>query len=80
MSPDEKRAMIKRDHPELNITQQCKLVRLSRSAFYYAPAGIDAETLSMMKDIDRIFTKYRSRLVWPLWRGLSVVCYAACAA
>ena len=58
MSLDKKRAMIKRDHPELSINQQCKLVRLSRSAFYYTPVGVDAGTLAMMKEIDRVFTKY----------------------
>lgn len=58
MSPDMKRAMIKRDHPELSISQQCKLVRLSRSAFYYTPVGINADTLAMMKEIDRVFTRY----------------------
>ncbi len=50
--------MIRRDHPNLSISQQCKLVQLSRSAFYYTPEGIDAATLSMMKEIDRVFTKY----------------------
>jgi len=38
MSPERKRAMIKRDHPQLSISQPCKLVRLSRSAFYYTPS------------------------------------------
>ena len=50
--------MIKSDHPDLSITQQCKLVRLSRSAFYYTPVGIDVHTLAMMKEIDRVFTTY----------------------
>lgn len=50
--------MIKRDHPQLSISHQCKLVRLSRSAFYYTPVGIDADTLAVMKEIDRVFTKY----------------------
>lgn len=58
MSPAKKRAMIERDHPELSISQQCKLVRLSRSAFYYTSVGINADTLAMMKEIDRFFTKY----------------------
>ena len=58
MSPGKKRAMIKRDHPALSISQQCKLVRLSRSAFYYTPVGINAETLALMKEIDRVFAKY----------------------
>lgn len=51
-------AMIKRDHPDLSIAQQCKLVRLSWSAFYYTPVGICADTLAMMKESDRVFTKY----------------------
>ena len=58
MSPAKKRSMIQRDHPDLSISQQCKLVRLSRSAFYYTPVGIDTDTLAMMKEIDRVFTKY----------------------
>ena len=58
MSPDKKRAMIRREHPDLSIGQHCKLVKLSRSAFCYMPVGIDAARLSMMKEIDRVFTKY----------------------
>jgi putative transposase len=49
--------MIKQDHPELRIGQQCKLVRLSRSAFYDTPVGIDANTLAVMKEIDQVFTR-----------------------
>ncbi len=49
MSPQKKRAMIKWDHPELSMSQQCKLVRMSRSAFYYTPVGVGADTLAMMK-------------------------------
>ena len=44
MSPEKKRTMIKRDDPQLSISQQCKLVRLSRSAFHYTPVGNDADT------------------------------------
>nr|WP_106404215.1 IS3 family transposase [Thalassovita autumnalis] len=58
VSPAKKRSMVQRDHPKLSISQQCKLVSLSRSAFYYTPVGIDADTLEMMKEIDRVFTKY----------------------
>ena len=58
MSPGKKRSMIRRNHPNLSISQQCKLVSLSRSTFYYTPVGIDAGTLAMMKEIDRVFTKY----------------------
>ena len=58
MSPAKKKAMIRRNHPDLSISQQCKLVNLSRSAFYYTSIGIDAATLALMKQIDRVFTKY----------------------
>ena len=50
--------MIHRDHRELSISQQCRLVKLSRSAFYYKPVGIDAATLTLMKQFDRVFTKF----------------------
>lgn len=39
MSPAEKKNLIRRDHPELGISPQCGLVRLSRSAFCYARSG-----------------------------------------
>ena len=58
VSPGRKRDMIRRDHLKLSVTQQCKLVQLSRSAFCYTPVGIDPATLAMMKEIDRVFTKY----------------------
>ena len=37
-----KKAMIHRDHPGLSISQQCRLVLLARSVFYYVPVGITA--------------------------------------
>lgn len=58
MSPAKKKAMIHCDHPTLSISRQCRLVKLSRSAFYYAPVGTDEATLELMKTIDRVFTKY----------------------
>jgi len=58
MSPTEKKVMINRNHPDLSINHQCKLVKLSRSAFYYAPVGIDSETLAVMTAIDKAFTRY----------------------
>jgi len=52
--------MIRRDHPGLSISQQCRLVKLSRSAFYYAPVGLDAATLALMKAIGRVAKLARS--------------------
>ena len=60
MIPAKKRSMIQRNHPDLSISQQCELVQLSRSAFYYTPVGIDTDSLVLMKKIDRMFTNTRS--------------------
>ncbi|QPC42768.1 IS3 family transposase [Kaustia mangrovi] len=58
MSPAEKKIMICRSHPELSVSQQCRLVKLSRSAFYYEAVGIDDATLAVMTAVDKAFTKY----------------------
>jgi putative transposase len=31
--------MVDPDHPELSVVRQCELVAISRSGFYYRPAG-----------------------------------------
>lgn len=58
MSPSERKAMINRDHTDLSLTKQCKLLKISRSSLYYTPVGVNAETLELMNEIDRVFTKY----------------------
>ena len=58
MSPSERKAMINRDHTDLSLTNQCKLLKISRSSLYYVPVGVNAETLELMNEIDRVFTKY----------------------
>ena len=39
MSRGERKAMIRRDHPGLSLSRQCRLLTISRSSFYYAPKG-----------------------------------------
>ncbi len=58
MSPSERKAMINRDRTDLSLTRQCKLLKISRSSLYYRPVGINAATLELMNEIDRVFTKY----------------------
>ena len=50
--------MIRKDNTKLSLTRQCKLLKISRSSIYYTPVGMNAETLKMMHEIDRVFTKY----------------------
>jgi putative transposase len=50
--------MIRKDSTKLSLTRQCKLLKISRSSIYYTPVGVNAETLALMHEIDRVFTKY----------------------
>ena len=47
--------MIEADHPRLSIQRQCTLVSISRSAFYYQPAGETPLNLELMRLIDEAF-------------------------
>ena len=58
MSPSKRREMIRKENTKLSLTRQCKLLKISRSSIYYTPVGVNAETLKLMHEIDRVFTKY----------------------
>lgn len=47
--------MIEPGHPELSIVRQCELVSISRSGFYYRPAGETPLNLTLMRLIDAQF-------------------------
>ncbi len=47
--------MIDPEHPQLSIVRQCELVSISRSGFYYQPAGETPLSLELMRLIDRQF-------------------------
>ena len=50
--------MIARDHPARSLSRQCRLLSLGRSSLYYTPKGESAETLALMRRIDKLFLKY----------------------
>jgi putative transposase len=58
MSRGERKMMIRREHPELSLSHQCRLLSISRSSFYYAPRRESSETLALMRRIDGLFLKY----------------------
>jgi putative transposase len=58
VSPLKRREMIRKDNTKLSLTRQCKLLKIGRSSIYYTPVGVNAETLKLMHEIDRVFTKY----------------------
>lgn len=55
MSVDRRRAMVEPAHHRLSITAQCRLLRISRSSYYYAPVPETDETLALMTVIDEMF-------------------------
>jgi len=58
MNRGERKATIRRDHPDLSLSRQCRLLSIGRSSFYYAPKGESPENLALMRCIDELFLKY----------------------
>ena len=50
--------MIRRNHPDLSLSRQCRLLSIGRSSFYYAVKGESPENLALMRRIDELFLKY----------------------
>lgn len=42
----------------LSVRRQCELLGISRSAYYYRPAGVSEEDLVCMRRLDEVFTKH----------------------
>jgi putative transposase len=55
MSVERRRLMIEPAHGRLSIARQCDLVSISRSSFYYEPAGETPLNLALMRLIDEQF-------------------------
>ena len=50
--------MIEPAHPKLSVTQQCELLGLPRSSFYYEPRPVSTEQLKLMRAIDELYLAY----------------------
>src|SRR5437660_2524312 len=53
MSRAERRALVEREDPELAVSQQCRLLAVSRSSVYRRPAEVSDEDRTIMALIDR---------------------------
>jgi len=58
MSRGVRKAMITREHPDLNLSRQCQVLSISRQSFYYELKGEKPENLTLMRRIDELFLKY----------------------
>ncbi|MEQ8929435.1 MAG: IS3 family transposase [Silicimonas sp.] len=50
-----RRGIIEPNHPDLSIGQQCKLLSIARSSYYYEPKGETEQNLGLMRQIDEQF-------------------------
>ncbi|HZA21361.1 MAG TPA: IS3 family transposase [Dehalococcoidia bacterium] len=53
LSPEQRRALVDRQHPSLSVVRQCALLGISRSSVYYQPVPASQENLELMKLIDQ---------------------------
>ena len=76
MSVSQRRAMIGPD-TDLRVSQQCRLLGLSRSTYYYQPAPVTADDLVLLRQMDEQYLKTphygaRSYATWFQRRGVAV--------
>jgi putative transposase len=60
-------AMIARPHPHFSIVQQCQLLKVPRSTFYYCKTSASDEALTLMRKIDELYLK------WPFYGSRRMV-------
>jgi putative transposase len=54
----ERRAMVEKQHSQLSVKAQCKLLSIHRSGLYYQPCGESSLNLHLMRRIDEHFLKH----------------------
>jgi len=69
--------LIDQQHPEISLSRQCQLLGISRSSYYYQPAGESEENLRYMRLIDEQylttpFFGYRQMTRWLIRQGYQV--------
>ena len=79
MSRAERRALVERENPVLPISQQCRLLAVSRSSLYRRPAELSAEDLAIMALIDRqyLFRPYYGSRWRRGWRPKAIASTAS---
>lgn len=51
----DRKLIVEQDHHELSIVEQCDLLEISRSSFYYEPLPESAENLDIMRKLDELY-------------------------
>jgi len=53
-----RKALVQRDHPQVSLRLQCRLLGVARSGLYYQPQQAGPEQLAVMRRIDELYTQY----------------------
>lgn len=67
MSRTERLKMIAQPHPHFSVIEQCALLKVPRSTYYYEPEPVSDDDLTLMNKIDVIHTK------WPTYGSRRMV-------
>src|SRR6202051_3952252 len=59
--------MVARPHPYFSVVQQCQLLKVPRSTFYYDKRPASADDLALMRRIDELYLK------WPFYGSRRMV-------
>ena len=57
MPADQRRTWIEADNAELSLSQQCRLIGLAKSSFYYKKKSGDPADDTIMKVMDKLYLK-----------------------
>jgi putative transposase len=55
---DDKRKLLEPKHPMLSLREQCMLLEINRSSYYYQPVAVDEATLALLRVVDEVYTRY----------------------
>lgn len=55
---NDRRQLIEPNYPNLSIREQCKLLEVNRSGYYYEALEVDEQILLLMRQVDVIYTQY----------------------
>jgi putative transposase len=59
LNTDEKRCYIQKEHLQLSIKKQCKLIHLNRASYdYKSKKPLENKDLNLMNRIDELYTKH----------------------
>lgn len=58
LSAQEKRMLVDKDHPELSVVDQCRLLGLARSNYYHEPLSENCLNIQLMHRLDELYTNY----------------------